>query len=324
MEILQPLILIFKGNFPDVYFFVRAQLMLVFEAGPAFMLVGGAILLLEKLRPAVPGQAIFSKGLINDFLWFWATATFVLAVIDPMAVFLKNHVFQAYLSDLSLDFVLHAPIALQVVLALLIGDFLAWFHHYVRHKVPLMWQFHAVHHSATEMNFMTNSRVHPIDRVFPLLIVFIPAGILLPAGVATIGAVAWYFLVTWYQRFYHANVRVNFGPLKYVLVSPQSHRVHHSVLPEHRDCNFGVLFCVWDRLFRTHIDIPDNVYPPTGIPDPGFPMEKTFRPQDVLMTFVNQWLYPMLSAGRLLLGRERHPEIDRSSESQGAQPFVKP
>ena len=301
MEVVQAAIDLLRSTFPEAYPWLRSEVRVLLGTAPVFLLMAGLILLLEKFRPAVPGQPLLSKGLINDFLWFWVTVAVVIGATKPVSMFLRNDVFEAHLSGLSLDVILKAPVAVQVLLSVVVGDFLAWFHHLVRHKVLLMWQFHAVHHSATEMNFMTNSRGHPLDRVFSRLVVFIPAGILLPAGIAVPVGITWFFLITWYQRFYHANVRMDFGPLRYVLVTPQSHRVHHSILPEHRDCNFGVLFCIWDRLFGTHVDVERDHYPATGIANPEFPMERSYRPDHVLLTFFGQWVYPLLSAGRLLL-----------------------
>jgi sterol desaturase/sphingolipid hydroxylase (fatty acid hydroxylase superfamily) len=59
----------------------------------------------------------------------------------------------------------------------------------------------------------------------------------------------WAIFESIYPKFYHANVRLNFGPLRYFFVTPQSHRLHHAVDPAYRDVNFGFTFCVWDRIF---------------------------------------------------------------------------
>jgi sterol desaturase/sphingolipid hydroxylase (fatty acid hydroxylase superfamily) len=73
----------------------------------------------------------------------------------------------------------------------------------------------------------------------------------------------------WYTRLYHANIRSNFGPLKHVLVTPQSHRIHHSIEPRHQDRNFSVILTVWDRLFGTLYPSYDE-YPQTGVADVEF------------------------------------------------------
>lgn len=88
--------------------------------------------------------------------------------------------------------------------------------------------------------------------------------------------VLWAIFSRWYSHIYHGNIRTNLGPLRYVLVTPQSHRVHHSIQPLHRDTNFGSIFSFWDRLFGTQYRGYDE-YPETGIDDEAFPHETRTR-----------------------------------------------
>ena len=100
----------------------------------------------------------------------------------------------------------------------------------------------------------------------------------------------------------HSNIKTNLGPLRFILVTPQSHRVHHSIEPEYFDMNFGVTLCVWDRLFGTHSP-RDDVYPATGVPDQSFPLE-TDRPLSQLpKTLLGQLSYPFSKAIAKGLGR---------------------
>jgi len=99
----------------------------------------------------------------------------------------------------------------------------------------------------------------------------------------------------WYTRLYHANIRTNLGPLKYILVTPQSHRVHHSLALEHRDTNFGSLFSFWDYLLGTQCQEYD-VYPDTGIDDADFPQEQRLGLKRLLLTPIEQMLYPLASS----------------------------
>jgi sterol desaturase/sphingolipid hydroxylase (fatty acid hydroxylase superfamily) len=171
----------------------------------------------------------------------------------------------------------------------LVSDFLAWFHHVVRHKVPLFWWFHTVHHAQRTLNAWTNERVHALDTLAATLIAFLPATVL---GVSPPGMMGYVILSAWYTRLYHANLRTNYGILRFVLVTPQSHRVHHSIQPEHRDQNFGVIFSVWDHLFGTQCRDYD-VYPETGISDAAFPQERRWADALSLRSFLAQQLYPL-------------------------------
>jgi sterol desaturase/sphingolipid hydroxylase (fatty acid hydroxylase superfamily) len=96
----------------------------------------------------------------------------------------------------------------------------------------------------------------------------------------------------WYTRFYHGNIRTNLGPLRYVLVTPQSHRIHHSIEPRHLDTNFGALFSIWDRLFGTQYRGHDE-YPETGIADAAFPHEAKGDLRSLLVTPLAQMAYPL-------------------------------
>ena len=103
-------------------------------------------------------------------------------------------------------------------------------------------------------------------------------------GLAVVAA--WSFAASCYTRLTHANVRLRLGPLRWVLVTPQSHRIHHAPDPQYRDTNYGVVFSIWDRLFGTPHPC-DDAYPPTGIDDPSFPDEGP-----ALLAPVGHFLYP--------------------------------
>jgi sterol desaturase/sphingolipid hydroxylase (fatty acid hydroxylase superfamily) len=97
--------------------------------------------------------------------------------------------------------------------------------------------------------------------------------------------------VEWYARISHANLRTHFGPLRFALVTPQSHRIHHSLERRHRDQNFGTLFCIWDRLFGTQWPGHDE-YPATGIADESFPSESAPGIANLLTSYFAQLYYP--------------------------------
>ena len=105
---------------------------------------------------------------------------------------------------------------------------------------------------------------------------------------------------TIYPKFYHANVRLNLGPLRYILVTPQSHRVHHSREPEHRDKNFGFIFCIWDRIFGTQVTDAE-VYPETGIEDVNFPHETKGGVCSIPTVMAAQLIYPFTAIYRMSL-----------------------
>jgi sterol desaturase/sphingolipid hydroxylase (fatty acid hydroxylase superfamily) len=202
---------------------------------------------------------------------------------------LLQSLYDATLAFLTLHSVASWPGWLKAATAIGLSDFLAWFHHWVRHKVPLFWRLHAVHHSQPELNLFTDVRYHPLEYLVSQTILFLPIFMFQAAFPVALG---YSFFHQWYTKFYHCNLRTNLGPLRYLLVTPQSHRVHHSVRVEHRDANFGVIFSIWDRLFGTqHADAA--VYPETGIDDPSFPRDRGISGWSLLRDPWRQFLYPL-------------------------------
>jgi len=126
-------------------------------------------------------------------------------------------------------------------------------------------------------------------------LVFVPARVL---GLDAPAASALTFLSIYVGAFIHANIRTNLGAGRYLLISPQAHRVHHSAMPEHFNTNFGVILACWDYLFGTRYH-DDNAYPTTGIDDRAFPLERRANPFALVATWARQTVYPfqMLARG---------------------------
>lgn len=165
---------------------------------------------------------------------------------------------------------LWSPLALMPALSLflyvIILDFAEYWRHRLQHRLNWWWQLHALHHAQRDMTFWTDDRNHIVDEILAALWM---AAIALLIGVPPQQFPLVLFVLKFVESLSHANVRWHFGALKYVLVSPQFHRVHHGIIIGHegakRGVNFGVVFTVWDRLFRTH-DFRDT-YPATGVRD---------------------------------------------------------
>jgi sterol desaturase/sphingolipid hydroxylase (fatty acid hydroxylase superfamily) len=105
-------------------------------------------------------------------------------------------------------------------------------------------------------------------------------------------AVLWFALARlWYSRFVHSNIRTNLGPLRHVMVTPQYHRMHHSIEPGDTGKNLGSFLSIWDRMFGTMVRDYDR-YPTSGIADPDFPRPVSRSPLELLRTFGAQVVYP--------------------------------
>jgi sterol desaturase/sphingolipid hydroxylase (fatty acid hydroxylase superfamily) len=207
---------------------------------------------LHLLFPAIKSQRFVRNGFWTDCCyWLWAAT--VNRAQGPLAVGLLSAlggwvagVDFATLRD-GYGPLAAQPIALQIIEVFLIGDFLNYWEHRLRHS-PLVWRFHAVHHSPRELDWLSAKRVHPIDNLVPLFLRTTP---ILLSGFAAL-PVALYLAASGYWPIVcHANLNWTLGPFSRVVVSPVFHRWHHTKSAEGNDKNFGGLFPFWDMLFGT-------------------------------------------------------------------------
>lgn len=244
---------------------------------------------IEYSFPADKRQPLLSTGFKQDsvyFVWSLIFRVFFLGIFSAALYSFGNN----YLSFIRIDFLVNLPAPTQIIIVILCSDFMGWFTHWLRHKIRPLWFFHAVHHSQRELNYFAGSRFHPIDSITARLIRFIPF-FALQFDLAVPVYVAWNIFHGWQSRLYHSNIKASLGVVSYILVTPQYHRIHHSILPEHQDRNFGVAFSFWDHLFGTAYHEQDQ-YPDTGITDPMFPSENGADDRNRVITFLAQLLYP--------------------------------
>ncbi len=144
------------------------------------------------------------------------------------------------------------------------GEFLS---HYVQHHVPMLWEFHKVHHSATFLTPLTTTRFHPIgnliDGIFisaflvpPVLLAELCFNLSLVRVVELSATVELFFALTFLRQLQHSHFRISFGVFDRVFISPLMHHVHHSAKREHWDKNFGSRLSVWDWWFGCAVVLP--------------------------------------------------------------------
>src|SRR5262245_886070 len=151
---------------------------------------------------------------------------------------------------------------LYTILIVMAFDLGSYISHYLRHRIPLLWQFHKVHHSAEVLTPITSFRNHPIDDLVQTLIltVFTGAmigvfGYLYPSGVTeytiiNLGVIIFFFHII--NNLYHSHVWLSYGwKLNHVFISPCMHQIHHSSEKRHFDCNFAQIFACWYYLGGT-------------------------------------------------------------------------
>jgi sterol desaturase/sphingolipid hydroxylase (fatty acid hydroxylase superfamily) len=246
-----------------------------------------SILFFEWLRPGVPTQRVFSWGLAQDFVWFNADIVLRVALL-PAYVGVLSLLYKSLTGGFTFTAMVPVPLPVKIVAAVVIFDFLQWGNHWIRHKVRPFWHFHSIHHSQRELNTFTDLRIHSGEYFIAETIAFMP---MLALGVPALAVMGVGGFRMWYARFVHANIGMNFGPLKHVFVTPQYHRIHHSIEPRHQDKNFGVILTVWDRIFGT-LNRNYDEYPATGVIGLEFEPPRRLAPTAWLRDFFRMFLHP--------------------------------
>jgi sterol desaturase/sphingolipid hydroxylase (fatty acid hydroxylase superfamily) len=147
-----------------------------------------------------------------------------------------------------------SPAWVQIVAGLAIAMIGGYAGHRAAHEVPLLWRFHRVHHSVREMDWLAANHLHPLDETFVRSAAVLP---LYALGFGRLSLGAFIVLITLQSIFIHANVRMTFGPLRWVIATPQFHHWHHAREPQAYNTNYAGEFPALDALFGT-------LYLPTG------------------------------------------------------------
>ncbi len=218
-----------------------------------FIAVLGVMAMWEILAPRRTLNVSKSVRWMNN-LGIVALNTIILRLIFPAAA-----VGMAALAETQgwgiLNYI-QSPIWLTVILSLIIMDAVIYFQHVLVHAVPILWRLHRVHHADLDFDVTTGSRFHPIEIILSLLIKFATIIVL---GPPIIAVVIFEVLLNATSMFNHANIRIPQSVdrlLRWFVVTPDMHRVHHSVEDDETNSNFGFNLPWWDRLFGTYRDQP--------------------------------------------------------------------
>jgi sterol desaturase/sphingolipid hydroxylase (fatty acid hydroxylase superfamily) len=148
------------------------------------------------------------------------------------------------------------PTWIAVVLSVLVLDFAIYLQHVLFHAVPALWRLHRMHHADLEFDVSTGLRFHPIEILLSMLIKFV---VIAALGVPALAVLIFEVLLNATSMFNHSNIRLT-GTidrlLRWIVVTPDMHRVHHSILVRETNSNFGFNLPWWDRLFGTYCAQP--------------------------------------------------------------------
>jgi sterol desaturase/sphingolipid hydroxylase (fatty acid hydroxylase superfamily) len=149
------------------------------------------------------------------------------------------------------------PAWLELLLALLLLDLVIYLQHRLFHYVPVLWRLHRMHHADLHFDLTTGSRFHPVEILLSLGLKFV---VIVPLGASPLAVLLFEIALNATAMFNHSNVRVPQAVerlLRLIVVTPDMHRVHHSILRRETDSNFGFNLPWWDRLFGTYRAEPE-------------------------------------------------------------------
>ncbi|MFK7756226.1 MAG: sterol desaturase family protein [Flavobacteriales bacterium] len=238
---------------------------------------------LELLFPWRKEQSVFRRDFwLDTFYMFFNFFIFKLVFFAGLAA-VSSSSFKAILGGsteiISLFELNQLPYVAQVIIFFLVLDLVQWSVHNTLHRFEFLWRFHKVHHSVKEMGFAAHLRYHWMENVF-----YEPAkylALLLIGGFEPSSVFVIYYINITIGHLNHANINLDYGPLKYILNNPRMHIWHHAKeLPDGtHGVNFGISLSLWDYLFGT-----------AHIPESG---------RDIELGFENDEVYPQTFTGQL-------------------------
>lgn len=242
--------------------------------------------IIERFWPSIPNQPKLRRGLgVDIFYWFFTPIVNQgLALIAAAIVLLPFYILLGRSLDLNSILAGYGPVAklplwIQGLLVIVIGDFVGYWTHRINHTLSPLWHFHAVHHSGETIDWLTATRIHPVNDMFSKGLQSIPVMLL---GFSPLAIELYTPILSSYIAFVHANVSWNYGPFfRYVIASPAFHRWHHAMDKEAWGKNYAGLFPIYDVIFGTFY-LPGNEQP----------REFGLYGETMTNNFLGQMLYP--------------------------------
>lgn len=222
----------------------------------------GVFLAMAAIELALPKrELIVPKGrrwLTN--LGISVTASLVLRLMAALAVPVAAvaAAFYAQANGIGLLNAVAWPEWVKVVIALVVLDLAIWAQHLASHKIPILWRLHRVHHADRDIDVTTAVRFHPIEIALSMLWKIV---VVVPLGASPLAVFLFEVILNGCAMFNHANI--DLPPwldraLRLFVVTPDMHRVHHSVMRREHDSNYGFNLSLWDRVFRTYTAQPEG------------------------------------------------------------------
>lgn len=175
------------------------------------------------------------------------------------------------------------PIWLHILISVILLDLAVYWQHVASHKIPMIWAFHKMHHADRDIDATTGIRFHPIEIVLSMAYKML---IVLLLGPQIVGVILFEVILNGSAMFNHANFRLPLWldkVLRLLFVTPDMHRVHHSIIARETNSNYGFNLSIWDRVFGSYIDQPKEGHDNMTI---GLPEYQTDKPSHLLWCLI--------------------------------------
>ena len=228
---------------------------------------------MERISPLRAEQPLFRDEWRED-LFYYLVSSFMVQVLAFVSFAPAKWVAAASALVSLQQWVAGLPFVVQLVAIMFLTDFVQYWVHRAFHRVPWLWNFHAVHHSAQRMDWMAGARMHFLEILILRSLTVIP---MFALGFAPTVVNVYILLVYLYSTFIHANLSWRLPVVDQLLVTPRFHHWHHGIEKEAIDVNFSIHFPLFDRLFGTHY-LPKDQWP-AGYGIEGHPVPKGYWAQ---------------------------------------------
>lgn len=262
---------------------------MIFTTGVSLLFLMILFRPIEMAFPAKPGQRFFRPEWFTDLCFFLGQYLLfsggVLIVLEAFAHWLDGAVPPAFRSVVASQ-----PWWLQAIEVIVLSDLCVYWGHRFQHRVPLLWRFHSIHHSAEHLDFLAAHREHPLDTIYTMSLINLPA-FLLGFPIATLaGVIA--FRGIW-AIYIHSNVRLPIGPLRVLIGAPELHHWHHD--RDRNAGNYANISPLMDVIFGTY-KCPDHEPEHFGIHEP------------IPRSYLGQLIHPFRPRTKVQMERAEKPE----------------
>ncbi len=218
-----------------------------------FAFILAALALFEHLAPLRRYSSDRRRRWRTNFCLL-VTDALVLRLCFPLAA--TGIAFYAGQRSIGLFYLFNIPALPAWMLGLLILDCVIYWQHRLLHRIPLLWRLHKIHHTDLDLDFSTGVRFHPLEILLSMLL---KAVVILLLGIPATAVLVFEILLNGFSLYTHSNIALPAGlerMLRRLLVTPDMHRIHHSLEPVETDSNFSFHLSLWDRLFGSYRAAP--------------------------------------------------------------------